>query len=588
MLKRIILSGALALLGSLHQASYADDAPAWGLIVKLKSNATDQSPRSAYDSNSRAQASAADMRAEPSAMAADVRMQSTLLRAGMPRTSHRALLDTALHHVGTDQILSHSQAKELANQLMASGEVEWAIPNERAHLQQVAVSPDDYFFRSGDQWWAQTAGGSDTDPAPQKLRGTPNLANAWSVSTGSTATIVAVLDTGLISHADLDSARIMPGRNFHHSINLASGGMSASLDQDVNNATDPGDYLTQTEKDASPTAYQNCTVSGSSWHGTAVAGIVAATANNNTVGIAGANWNTRILPLRVAGKCGAWESDILDALNWVAGDSNGSVKRADVVNLSFGNDGSCDAAYLSIIRKLKQRGVVVVASAGNKNGLVSSPANCTAQPGTENLISVAALTRDGLKTPYSNFGAEITLATVGGDSTGAPGGSNVCSPTSGFDGECGVLTLVNSGTTTAIPNGSIYVFGSGTSFSAPIAAATAALVWGVNAGLTADQVVSTLKISARPHQTSSGLPNCSAGSSGSCTCTTQTCGTGILDAYKALLVARNNPPAAITGPPENKGGGGGGGSLSLMALLGLAFATSLIARQVKAQVPHTA
>jgi serine protease len=589
MLIRTLLISALALLST---TARAQDNPAWGLIVKLKA-APAAEPSTAYSASERAQATASstqddsriDTRSASVAAAARAQMQSTLQRVGLAQTGHRTLVGATLHHVSTDRILTHAQAQTLADRLMASGDVEWAVPNRREHLQQVATTPNDVYFGSGDQWWAMASGGSNADLPPQQLRGTPNLALAWSLSVGSTTTSIAVLDTGLISHADLDPARLLPGRNFHHGVN-SNGTMSASLDQSASNTTDPGDYLTQTEKDANPTAYQNCSVTHSSWHGTAVTGVIAATANNGT-GLAGANWNVRIMPVRVAGKCGAWESDILDAMNWVAGDDNGNHRRADIISISFGHSGSCDAAYLSIFRKLKQRGVVVAASAGNEHGAVGSPANCVAQSGTENVVSVAALTRDGLKASYSNFGPEVTLSTVGGDTSGFSGGG-YCSPSSGSN-ECGILTITNDGLTTTNPGGSTYIFGSGTSFSAPIAAATAALAWGVNPNLTADQVVSTLKASARPHQTSSGLPTCSSGASGNCTCTTQTCGTGVLDAYQAILMARDNPPAAAaaTGPAENQGGGGGGGSSGALALLGLGAATGLIAWRVRAQVPPT-
>ncbi len=82
----------------------------------------------------------------------------------------------------------------------------------------------------------------------------------------------------------------------------------------------------------------------SSWHGTHVAGVVAATANNMT-GIAGIGWNIRILPVRALGKCGGSLSDIAEAIRWAAGLSVPGVPTnptpARVINLSLGGGTTC-------------------------------------------------------------------------------------------------------------------------------------------------------------------------------------------------------------------------------------------------------
>lgn len=596
MLKRILLSGVVALL---CQVSLAADEPAWGLIVKLKTDA-------AASGTPTGKAFSQSLTTPASARA---RIATVMQHAGLPSAAQRALAGTGLYHVGTDRIVTHAQALALARQLMASGAVEWVVPNEREHLQAVVTTNDGYFPRSSsldDQnaWWLAEATGTDSDPAYLRRRGNPNLDLAWGTSTGSSATIVAVLDTGLISHEDLDTARLLPGRNFHHGID-ASGQISTTLDpNDPNDYTDPGDGLTQAEKDANPTAYANCEVQPSSWHGTAVTGVIAAKANN-FVGVAGGDWATHILPVRIAGKCGAWESDIIDAMNWVAGDSsNGNTKRADVLNLSFSGSGSCDPAYQGIINTLSSRGVVVVVAAGNEHGSVTRPANCAG------VVSVAALNRDGFKANYSNFGSAVTIATVGGD----PGyvdaahtqPAGVWGP---YLGDSGILTLGNSGTTTVdtSPSASHYYFYAGTSMAAPIVSATVSLMLSVNPALQVADVIQGLQASARPHVTSSFIGLCSASNPGRCICTTQTCGAGILDTDRALqyvsgqalgtvtaAVINDNDvqqassvstqdtviasTSAIAGPSENHGGGGG--AFGPAALLGLAAAAGGVTRRL--------
>jgi serine protease len=255
---------------------------------------------------------------------------------------------------------------------------------------------------------------------------------------------------------------------------------------------------------------------------------------------------------------------------------------ARVINISFGSSAACNAAYQSAIDELYAVGVVVVAAAGNEHTAVIRPASCN------HVVAVAALNRDGFKASYSNFGPDVVVSTVGGDDSSGAWGDLLT------DG--GLLTLYNLGTTGPGAAGYARVFG--TSFAAPVVAGTISLMLSVNANLTVDQIVAGLRLSARPHVTSTVIGQCSASNPGRCICTSTTCGAGILDAPQALAYAHNPtgyaPPtptvtnidapevvaAAARGPDiaqgsTNSSDSGGGGALDGWALLALAALTLL-------------
>ncbi len=168
--------------------------------------------------------------------------------------------------------------------------------------------------------------------------------------------------------------------------------------------------------------------------------MVAATNNSN--GVAAVNWNGRVLPVRVAGKCGADPRDIVDGMRWAAGlrpARSTTQRQLHRVRADQPEPGARDQHQLRRHRRLRavpgddqraaaRRGVVVVAAAGNERGAVTRPANC---PGA---IGVGAVNRDGFKTNYSNFGPELTVTTVGGD----PKSDGVWGRLLGDDGVLGV------------------------------------------------------------------------------------------------------------------------------------------------------
>jgi serine protease len=373
--------------------------------------------------------------------------------------------------------------------------------------------------------------GSNNNAIGARLRGVPGVQSAWAINHGN-AVPIAVLDTGITSHPDL-AGHVLPGYDMVSDVEDANDGDGRDPD-----ASDPGDWVSQADKTSNPGKFGSCDVANSSWHGTDIAGILAAVTNNGTGGAA-INWNGRVVPVRVAGKCGAEVADLIDGMRWAAGlaVASGSgflplnPNPVRVVSISFGSSAACGAAYQAAVDELAANGVVVVAAAGNDHAGVTRPASCAGA------IGVAALNRDGFKATYSNFGPQLTVSTVGGDWQGDGAWGALLA-------DDGVLTLDNDGV--QAPRNPIYSRLFGTSFAAPIAAGTIGLMLSVNPNLTVAQIINGLKLSARPHVTSPKIGTCSDANPGRCICTTQTCGAGILDAEQAVLYAQN--PSGYVAP----------------------------------------
>jgi serine protease len=296
---------------------------------------------------------------------------------------------------------------------------------------------------------------------------------AWDITTGSPSVVVAVLDSGVLPHPDL-AGRLLPGYDFVSNVARANDGDGRDADP-----TDPGDWISQS--DVASGAFAGCDVDDSSWHGTSVAGVIGANANN-VLAVAGMDWSARLLPVRVLGKCGGDFSDILDGMAWAAGMPVPGVPSnpfpAQIINLSLGSD-------------------------------LDFPSSC---PST---ISVAATTNNGNRTVYSNYGSSVDIGAPGGQG-GVPG-----NPDFGL-----IAVLSNTGQTTA---GNYYVRGiAGTSFATPIVAGVASLMLSVAPNLSPAQLRASLIDSAKPFPPGS-------------TCSTAFCGRGIVDASAAVIAAQATP-----------------------------------------------
>jgi thermitase len=314
-------------------------------------------------------------------------------------------------------------------QLRRDGDVEFASVDT---TMRAAWMPNDPMI--GQQWLVSLIG----------------MPEAWDVTRGSSDVIFADVDSGVdASHPDL-AGRVLPGRDF------------------VAN-----DYDARDEHG----------------HGTHVAGIAAASANNS-MGVAGVAPSVKILPVRVLNASGSgYSSGVAAGIVWAAD------QGADVINLSLGSaSGASEIAYA--VDYAASKGAVVVCAAGNDSrGSLSYPARYDA------CLSVGATTSTDDRASFSNYGTGIDVV--------APGQS-ILSTTPGNQ----------------------YASWSGTSMASPVVSGVAALL--ASKGLNRSQIINAIQTTAKD-----------LGAAGYDT----VYGHGRVDAARALGAPVTTPPPATTTPP---------------------------------------
>lgn len=344
-------------------------------------------------------------------------------------------------------------------------------PDHLRHPYKTATVPDDpYFVRY--QWHLRAGNGTmetiGRDESAVANLGGINVVDAWDVGTG-TGTTVAVIDTGLTRHPDIDLSLGDAGYDF-----ISSGFISGRpTDERAPGGWDTGDWTSGAPYDVPGGCATPDTAEDSSWHGTHVSGTIAELANNAT-GMAGVAPGARVLPLRALGHCGGYESDIADAIEWASGGHVDGVPDnahpADVISMSLGGEGMCsaDTPEAVAIQDALSRGTTVVVAAGNSgaNAAGYSPSSC---PG---VITVGAVGIGGRRTFYSNWGSTVTIAAPGGGVYAGDAASGLLVD-AGF-----VWSTVNTGAHEPVESTDGYAYGgmAGTSQATPHVAGTLALM----------------------------------------------------------------------------------------------------------------
>ena len=375
---------------------------------------------------------------------------------------------------------ANSELRAMAHTLSAQSEIEYASVEYRRYP---LLEPLDPLYqgnlRLGDQSYLYEGDYSLHAPG------------AWDLTTGSSDSVIAIVDTGVLpDHPDIQSRSV------------------TGLGYDFVSADNPNDYSSANDgdgRDPNPMDPGDpCNGSSSSWHGTSVSSAAAANSNNSE-GIAGIDWNARLLHARALGICGGTDADIIDAIRWSAGlpvvGIPDNPNPANVVNLSLGGATECTRAWQDVIDELTALNIIFVMAAGNeaRNALRTSPANCA------NVITVGSSTPDGdVDEGFSNFGIKVTTAT---------GGRNI-------------LVASNRGFDAADPEGDFYRNETGTSFSAAMVSGAISLMHSLNPDLGPEEVRAILQESSTPYAPDTN-------------CDLIYCGGGIMNLSRALAAVRD-------------------------------------------------
>jgi len=269
-----------------------------------------------------------------------------------------------------------------------------ALPDEARTLELIDLLGDDadVLDVSEDKWLRPLASVNDPGAPQQWPLQVAHIDTAWDVTQGLSSQRIGVIDTGLIrGHEDM-IGRVAGGFDF---------------------ISNPGSSLDGGGRDADFQDNGDAGGGRGSFHGTHVAGTIAA-ATNNGVGVAGVNPNAQLVIVRALGLGGGDLVDIMEGAAWLGGASIGGVppvggNRVSVMNLSLGSVGGCSSFEQDVINNLDAAGIVFVAAAGNDSGAVNSPANCN------NVVAVAAHGQTRALASYSSFGPQIDIVAPGGD-----------------------------------------------------------------------------------------------------------------------------------------------------------------------------
>jgi subtilisin family serine protease len=385
------------------------------------------------------------MRAVP----ADARVDQVLARHGLDRGTPLGRDARFLRLVSTR---SDFDAEAAAAELRATGRFR-AVVAERS-LTLHATIPNDTYLTSK-EWFIQSPRDADLD-----------LPEAWDIEKGSAATLIGVMDSGVdLGHPDL------VGKIWTNPGEIPGNG----IDDDGNGFID--DVNGWSFADSTAHVNPGPTIDPASgvdigFHGTFVSGLAAA-ANNNAKGIAGAGWNCKILPIKVVRSDGGIAlSAVTQAFEYAAQES------VKVLNISFGGRGPGLPEYFqALVDMANAANVLVVASAGN-DGLdsLTYPAACA------HVVAVGAIDSTGARSDFSNRGTWVDVC--------APGElmwSSICRNYT-FDGIQQFIYIFLFNWDGVNP----YMNGDGTSFSAPLVAGVAGLIRSHYPPLTPDQVAARL------------------------------------------------------------------------------------------------
>ncbi len=318
-------------------------------------------------------------------------------------------------------------AAQATTALRSDRQIAWS---EADSLNQIdAAVPNDAQFSQ--QWALNNTGQTGGTPGDDI-----DATQAWNITTGSRNVVVAVIDSG-VDYTDPDLAA-----NIWTNPNAGRDGFSGDLhgynfDDDNGNPMD--DY----------------------GHGTFVAGEIGAV-GDNSMGVAGVNWNVTIMPLKFLNASGGgYTSDAIRAINYATMERTQYGVNVRVINASWSSAVN-DAGLNVAIQAAGNAGILFVAAAGNAAGNNDVTPQYPSNSGLANVVSVAASDANDQLATFSDYGANtVNLAAPGVDIYSTLPGGN-------------------------------YGYLSGTSMATPEVAGVAALAWAADPNATVAQVRSAL------------------------------------------------------------------------------------------------
>ncbi len=323
--------------------------------------------------------------------------------------------------------------EEAINTILQIDNVEFAQPN---YIEEECINPtnDTYYYN---QWGLYNVGQS---PSNGTSDADIDAENGWDISVGSANTIIAILDSGIpmldgvLSHPDLDDPnRIILGPDY------------------VNDGEGVRDLR---------------------GHGTHVAGICAAESNNSE-GVAGVSWNSKILVIQVFNSSGNGSAlTFYNGVKYASDYKTNNPQYQMVINYSGG--GPASSLKEDAIMYANSRGITIVASVGNDNSSIIWPAAYSSS--YTNVIAVGATDQNDNRSSYSNYGTQLNIVAPGGFG-GSFDANDIYSTTPNY-----AFVLEANGVSRN------YGYLAGTSMSAPFVTGLAALILSVNPTLTPSNI----------------------------------------------------------------------------------------------------
>ncbi|WP_160164271.1 S8 family serine peptidase [Marinobacter santoriniensis] len=427
----------------------------------------------------------------------------SLADQGMPRTLTASLAASPVRLLGNNTwLMRRSDAKALSSSGGSRRTANW-IHELRRQPGVKSATPNYKVF----------AQSPTSEPLYPKQWHYPliNAPAAWQLApSGGSGVRVAVVDTGLFLgingswHPDLSDnvpplgSTLLSGSDFVSQSDLDNDSANTSLYGPVGRDSIPAD--------------PGSAVGSNVFHGTHVAGTIAADANNN-IGGTGLAFNASLLPVRVLGEGGSGSlDDLIAGLNWVA-----SGNQAEIVNLSLGGLPFVQSLE-DALESLNAKQITVVAAAGN-----SASSSREYPAASRYAVAVSAVDGAGNLTSYSNFGDWIDIA--------APGGS---AADANLDGQPDLVLSTSAALGDSGNFEPSYLGLAGTSMAAPHVSGIFALMKGVNGNLQPSNFEALLKSGALTRD-GSGPRN-------------DQFGYGILDSAKAVTAALDNPSVTVLSP----------------------------------------